>query len=83
MNEKLPTKKVLENVKYFLKLIFLGLLFGIFSLAFLAFLLQWTLGIDITKFDKIYRLEFVIWIGWVIGLHVKSREDDRRRMLKG
>lgn len=55
----------------------MGFLYGLFSLVFLAMLLQWTLGIDITELDKTYRLIFLVWAGWVIGLHsyFKSQEE--------
>ena len=67
----------MKNIKYLLGLIGMGFLYGLFSLVFLAMLLQWTLEIDITEFDKIYRLLFLVWAGWVIALHVWLRGEEK------
>ncbi|MFA6077977.1 MAG: hypothetical protein WC724_03070 [Candidatus Paceibacterota bacterium] len=65
----------MEKLKYLLFLAGVGFLYGIASLAFLAMFLQWTLEVDITKFDKIYRLLFLVWSGWVIGLHFYFKKE--------
>ncbi|OGC81172.1 hypothetical protein A2943_00785 [Candidatus Adlerbacteria bacterium RIFCSPLOWO2_01_FULL_51_16] len=77
MNGNDNKKSGWETIKYLSGIICMGFLYGIFSLVFLAMLLQWTLEIDITEFDKIYRLLFLVWAGWVIGLHVWLRKEKR------
>lgn len=77
-NEQQPTKEIREGVGYLLGIILFGFLYGFGSLVLLGMLLQWTLGIDITEFDKTYRLILIVWAGWVIGLHLyyKKQEEE-------
>lgn len=69
-DEQPPIKEIWENIINLLGIAFFGLLYAIGFLAFLGMLLQWTLGIDITKSDTLYRLLFLFWgicaIGWYL-----------------
>ncbi len=49
--------------------VFIGFLYGLFSLIFLGVLLKWILEIDINEFDKSYRLLPLASAVWIIGLH--------------
>lgn len=58
---------------------FFGFLGTIGSLAVLGMVFQWILEIDISEFDTMYRLIFLTWGGWIIGLHVWFREQEKRK----
>ena len=52
------------------------------SLVILGVLLQWTLNIDIQEFDRAIYLSTIVWIGWMIGVHIWFREQERSRIKK-
>lgn len=62
--------------------VFFGFLGTIISLGVLGMLLQWILEIDISEFDTMYRLVFLTWGGWIIGLHVWFQEQEKRKSQK-
>lgn len=77
--EQPPIKEILEKVKYLFGIAFMGFLYGISFLVFLAILLQWTIGIDITEFGSTYRLLFLFWgvcaVGW--HLYLQNQEEEK------
>ncbi len=61
---------------------FFGFLGTIGSLAVLGMLLQWILEIDISEMGNTYRLIFLAWGGWIIGLHIWFKEQEKRKSQK-
>ncbi|OGY39949.1 MAG: hypothetical protein A2418_02170 [Candidatus Brennerbacteria bacterium RIFOXYC1_FULL_41_11] len=61
---------------------FMAFLYTVGSLAALGMLLKWILAIDIIETGYAYRLIFLTWGGWIIGLHVWFREQEKRKSQK-
>ena len=68
----------LQKMKDLCGLTGLGFLYAIGSLAVLGMLLQWILEIDITEMRYAYRLGFLTWGGWVIGMHFYFKAQDEK-----
>lgn len=58
---------------------FFGFLGTIASMVVLGMLFQWILEIDITEIGNTYRLIFLTWGGWIVGLHVWFKEREKRK----
>ena len=78
-NEQSSTKEIWEKVKYLFGVVFFGFLYGIGFLAFFGMLLQWTLGIDISESDNIYRLLFIFWGVCTLGWHLRLKDQEKKR----
>ena len=50
------------------------------SLVILGVLLQWTLNIDIQEFDRSIYLSFIVWIGWMIGVHFYFKNQEKTQI---
>lgn len=57
---------------------FMAFLYTIGSLAVLGMLLNWILEIDISEIGNTYRLIFLAWGGWIVGLRLYYKDERRR-----
>lgn len=71
----------MKNLKYILAVAFFGFLYGVGFLVLLSMLLQWTLEIDITESNNIYRLLFLFWGVSAVGWHLYHKKQGKEREL--
>ena len=77
-NEQSPIEETWKNVKDFFGIVAVGLWWGLISVAALGMLLQLILEIDITEFDKSYRLLLLAFAGGIIGTYLYSKNKEEK-----
>jgi hypothetical protein len=80
MEKQSTLTEIKENISYLLGIVFFGFIYSIGILTLLSMVLNWTLGIDITEFDKSYRLILLVWGLCVVGQHFYFKHDEERKI---
>lgn len=78
--EQSPIKDGWEKTKSFFALVFMAFIYAMGSLVLLGMFLEWILEIDISELRYTYRLIFIAWGGWIIGLHLYYKHQDNEKL---
>jgi hypothetical protein len=80
MHTQSPLQEIKESISYLLGVVFFGFIYAIGILFVLGIVLEWTLEIDITKYDTNYRLILLLWGLCAVGQHIYYKREEERKI---